>query len=108
MYGFSKKCLVFLTIASLFMLSSVSLASSAYNSYEYDQLTAGAMAADAILVRPLGIVATVAGFGLFVVSAPFSLLGGNAGDAWYTLVKSPAEFTFVRPLGAFEDQFPMY
>lgn len=60
-----------------------------------------AMAADAILVRPMGIVSMVAGFGLFIVSSPFSALGGNIGEAWGTLVAAPAKFTFVRPLGDF-------
>ena len=69
----------------------------------YDRQTqSGAMAADAIVVRPLGIVATVLGFGLFVVSVPFSALGGNAGEAWDTLVVRPAKFTFTRPLGEFD------
>lgn len=60
-----------------------------------------AMAADAILARPLGIVSLVAGFGLFIVSSPFSALGGNIGETWDTLVTSPAKFTFSRPLGDF-------
>ena len=60
-----------------------------------------AMAADAVVVRPLGIVSLVAGFGLFVVSSPFSALGGNAGDAWRAMVVKPAKFTFKRPLGEF-------
>jgi hypothetical protein len=62
----------------------------------------GAMAVDAIAVRPLGIVATALGTGLFVVSLPFSALGGNTGEAWDTLVVTPARFTFVRPLGEYD------
>jgi len=59
----------------------------------------GLMAADAALARPVGAVATVAGFAVFLVSSPFSALGGNTGEAWDSLVASPANYTFKRPLG---------
>jgi hypothetical protein len=62
-----------------------------------------AMAIDLIILRPLGIVATLGGSILFVLSSPFSLLGGNADDAWESLVVSPAVYTFKRPLGEFDD-----
>ena len=67
-----------------------------------NQISAGAMAGDAVLARPLGLASLVIGFGLFVISSPFSALGGNIGDAWGTLVAKPAKFTFVRPLGEFD------
>lgn len=63
--------------------------------------SAAAMGFDMLLVRPLGLVSTVAGTGLFVVSLPFSILGLNADDAAVRLVGEPAKFTFVRPLGEF-------
>jgi hypothetical protein len=66
------------------------------------QISAPSMAGDAVLARPLGLASLVIGFGLFVVSSPFSALGGNFGDAWETLVAKPAKFTFVRPLGEFD------
>jgi ABC-type uncharacterized transport system permease subunit len=66
---------------------------------EDDQITAGKMAADALIVRPLGIVATVVGSVLFVVSLPFSALGGNIGEVGKRLVVDPALFTFKRPIG---------
>lgn len=59
----------------------------------------GLMAADAVIARPVGAVATVAGFAVFLVSSPFSALGGNTGEAWDSLVASPATYTFKRPLG---------
>lgn len=58
-----------------------------------------AMAGDAIIARPLGIVFTVVGTALYVVTLPFSLLGGNAKQAGQELVVGPAEATFVRCLG---------
>lgn len=64
------------------------------------------MTADLALARPMGAVATVTGLALFLVSSPFSLLGGNAGEAWDKLVTAPAAYTFHRPLGCFEEARP--
>ena len=64
------------------------------------------MAADIVLARPVGTVATVTGFALFVVSSPFSALGGNSKEAWDTLVVSPGQYTFKRPLGDFDCEHP--
>lgn len=58
-----------------------------------------AMALDLVLVRPTMFVATILGSGLWVVSLPFSLAGGNALQAGETLVAKPAMNTFVRCLG---------
>lgn len=63
----------------------------------------GAMAADLVIVRPLGMVATLGGTLVFIVSLPFSALGENMDDAWESLVVSPATFTFQRPLGEFDN-----
>jgi hypothetical protein len=38
----------------------------------------------------------------FVLSLPFSALGGNVGEAAEKLVVDPAMFTFARPLGHME------
>lgn len=67
-----------------------------------NQTDPGVMTVDIALVRPLGAVATVAGLAVFVVSSPFSALGGNIQEAWDSLVVSPADFTFQRPLGHFD------
>jgi hypothetical protein len=68
----------------------------------------GLMAADLVLARPVGAVATVAGFVLFLVATPFSALGGNTRETWEGLVVSPANYTFQRPLGHFEEKAPVY
>ena len=60
------------------------------------------MTVDIILVRPLGLAATVFGAAVFLVSSPFSAMGGNTREAWGTLVADPAKFTFQRPLGHFD------
>jgi hypothetical protein len=59
------------------------------------------MAFDALVVRPLSFAGTVLGSALFVVSLPFSALGGNVDGAGHRLVVEPGEFTFERPLGDF-------
>ncbi len=63
--------------------------------------SAEAMVADVVIARPVGLVSTVVGSAVYVVSLPFSLLGGNEKQAREKLVKEPAEFTFKRPLGEF-------
>ncbi|MFU8814280.1 MAG: hypothetical protein ACNA7W_02980 [Pseudomonadales bacterium] len=61
--------------------------------------SAGAMTADLLVARPLGIVATTLGTAFFVVSLPFSAAGGNVDQAAQALVIGPARETFVRCLG---------
>jgi hypothetical protein len=63
--------------------------------------TAGTMLADTVLVRPLMLVGTVVGVVAFVITLPFSALGGNVDDAGRILVVEPAKYTFIRPLGEF-------
>ncbi len=58
-----------------------------------------AMTGDLMLARPLMLATTVLGTAIFVVSSPFSLLGGNIKDAANTLVYDPFKATFVRCLG---------
>ena len=71
--------------------------------YAGEPPSAAAMSADLLLIRPLSLVATVVGTAVFVVSLPFSLLGQNTEDAAQQLVVRPGEYTFVRPLGDFQD-----
>ena len=54
---------------------------------------------DALIARPVSIAATGAGAVVWGVSLPFSLLGGNAGEAADNLVGGPAREAFVRCLG---------
>ena len=66
---------------------------------EAEEPTAGEMLADTVLIRVPMFVATVVGVVTFVVTLPFSALGGNVDQAGKTLVLEPAKYTFVRPLG---------
>lgn len=94
-----KPMVIFLIIA----FATVSLATNSFaqTAVEGSEITTEEMVADAILVRPLGIIAIILGAGIFVISLPFSLLGRNVGEAGSKLVVAPAAFTFVRPLGEF-------
>ena len=65
---------------------------------------AEAVAIDVIVARPLGVVITGVGAALFIVSLPFSLLGGNVGEAGKALVGGPAKETFMRCLGCSRDR----
>ena len=64
-----------------------------------------AMAGDLLIARPLLIAATVVGAGLFVVSSPFTLAGGNFKEAAKSLVAEPAMAAFVRCLGCTESGY---
>jgi len=47
------------------------------------------------------LVGTAIGVTTFIVSLPFTLLGGNMDEAADQLVSKPVKYTFVRPLGEF-------
>ncbi|MBS7662896.1 multidrug transporter [Pseudomonas lalucatii] len=58
-----------------------------------------AMLGDLLIARPLLIGATAIGAVAFVVSLPFTALGGNIGEAGEALVVEPGKAAFVRCLG---------
>lgn len=60
---------------------------------------AAAMTLDALVARPLLVVATLGGSAVFLASLPFTALGGGVDEAANTLIKTPAEATFRRCLG---------
>jgi hypothetical protein len=65
--------------------------------------TAEQMIIDGLVYRPLSLAGTLLGTGLFIVTLPFSLLGGNADVAGERLVLEPANSTFDRCLGCLPD-----
>lgn len=61
---------------------------------------AGAMAFDLLIVRPLSLVATVAGTALFIINLPLSVVEKDApAQPFQQLVVRPLNYTFRRPLG---------
>lgn len=59
---------------------------------------------DLAVLRPVGVVATVAGLVIFVGSLPISLATLSVKKTFNALVVNPARYTFVRKLG--EDHLP--
>ena len=98
---FRKQSLVFLFAAVLTLTWAVSPALASEKHYVVgEDRNAPAMIFDLVLLRPLGLAGLVAGTACFIVSLPFSLLGGNTGEAAQKLVVAPAKYTFTRSLGA--------
>lgn len=58
-----------------------------------------AAAADALVVRPVCLAATVVGSAVFVVALPVAALSKSVKKTAETLVVKPAQATFTRPLG---------
>ncbi len=58
-----------------------------------------AMVGDLVVARPLGVVMTAGGAAVWLVSLPFTLLAGHAGEAADKLIIGPGAATFARCLG---------
>ena len=92
------KRLVVLTI-TMALLSAVCVPGAWAGERELRNPTVGNSFIDAIFYRPVGLVSIPVGAVLFVLTIPFSAIGGNVGNSFDNLVVTPAKFTFVRPLG---------
>ena len=99
---------VALLVAVLF-LCATSLVHAAEDSYtaRTEDVSAEAIIADGLLLRPAGIAATVLGTVVFVVTLPFSIPTRSVEKAAQKLIVDPARYTFVRPLGQIESSKPM-
>ncbi|MGR8981075.1 MAG: hypothetical protein ACU84H_13415 [Gammaproteobacteria bacterium] len=92
-----KKLLIFLTV----LLASINTA----NARPFQDSLLDLV--DIAIYRPLGLVSTVAGTGIFIGISPFTALTAispphNAfGRAATILIVTPAKFTFDRPLGVY-------
>jgi hypothetical protein len=65
--------------------------------------TTAEMYADGLIARPLGLVASVVGAVVFVVTLPFTIPSKSVHSAAKELVAVPAQYTFKRPLGQFDN-----
>ncbi len=93
---------LFFSIASL--LPSVALASPPSSATDASSVvderpSAAAMALDAVVARPLMGIATILGAGGFIVTLPFSAIGGNVEEVGQKLVVTPFNATIMRCLG---------
>ena len=96
----AKRPVVASVLASTMLFAAMApVTAQAAESSKLDRPGEMAMIGDAVFARPLLLVSTVVGAGLYVVTLPFSLLGGNPGEAGEVLVMNPGKNTFVRCLG---------
>ena len=103
MNRFTQQVFVVTMAVVLLAMTSLGQAESYVQDYvpiaAQKEVSADAMLADVIVLRPFGIAATVLGTAVFVVSLPFTLPTRSVDKAAQKLVVDPAKFTFVRPLG---------
>ena len=74
MIGILKRAIVLLTVLALIAVPCATCLAG-----ELDQdsdIVGGKMAADGLVVRPLGLCATIIGGAVFIVSLPFSVITG--------------------------------
>ena len=99
---FSAKAL-FLVLSLLLCNISLAQGSNVSRSGDAGEVvenpSAMAMTGDLLIVRPVMFTVTVVGAAMWLVSLPFSAVGGNAKQAGETLVVTPAKHTFYRCLG---------
>ena len=94
----------------MFMVAMASVPASAEEMLD-DQInnrpSGGAVILDALIARPMLLALTTGGAVLFVLSLPFTALGGNVKETAHTLVAGPAKSTFVRCMGctAIQDEW---
>jgi hypothetical protein len=96
----ANQSIIFAMIAVLVLIPFGS-AALAEEYFEAEEPEGGEMIYDAVIVRPIGMVATAIGSVFFVLTLPFSAAGDNVDAAQEELIKRPARFTFKRPLGEF-------
>lgn len=102
MLRLTKKLLAIGLISALILIpfgSEVIAESTRTKGPTEQEISTAKMAADLLLVRPVGIFAMLFGTAVAVVGIPFSALGGNTGDSFNKLVVAPTKYTFKRPLG---------
>jgi hypothetical protein len=101
MFQFMLRSIMVLTlVVSLIGTTTLARAQTSYPTKEQTiEPSAEGIAADVLLLRPVGFMAMVVGTVLFVISLPISLPTRSADVVAQKLVVNPAKYTFVRPLG---------
>ncbi len=90
---------------SMSLMSAPVFAASGNPIYKVEAPHAYSIVADVVIARPLLIAATVIGAGLFVVTLPFTAMGGGIGRTGHALVVEPGKAAFVRCLGCTRDGY---
>jgi len=101
MHKMIKQSTVLFTLFTLLLVSTATPVFGEDPSQKSGERSVGKMTFDMVILRPAGIIGTLAGTFIFLVSFPFSYAGGNHEEAFESMVKKPAEYTFKRPLGDF-------
>jgi hypothetical protein len=93
----------------ILFLCTTSLVHANEDSYvtRTENVSAEAIIADGLLLRPGGLLATVVGTAVFVVTLPFSIPTKSVDKAAQKLIVDPGRYTFVRPLGQVESRKSM-
>lgn len=94
-----KSVVAMLLVFQLIIPTQVRAESGITDPSQLNQPGPAEMVLDGLIVRPIMLGVTLLGTALFIVTSPFSLAGGNAGDAADELMIKPAKMTFVRCLG---------
>lgn len=95
----AKRPVVASVLASALMLTAMAPLPAIAGTTSQDRPGEIAMIADSLIARPVLFASTVVGAGLWLITSPFSLLGGNIGEAGEVLVLNPGKSTFIRCLG---------
>ena len=96
-------------IVVVLFLCATSLVHAAEDSYmakDRGDVSAEAIIADGLVLRPAGVVATIVGTLAFVVILPFSIPTKSVNKAAQKLIMDPVNYTFVRPLGQIDSGRP--
>jgi hypothetical protein len=99
-------------LISLFILLSVMSCSAVASSQSVERADPGFVLLDVLLYRPMGLVVTIVGTGVFLGVSPLIALASipEPHDAFAKtsniLILLPAAYTFVRPIG--DREFPYY
>ncbi|MCB2183661.1 MAG: hypothetical protein KQH63_16630 [Desulfobulbaceae bacterium] len=108
-----KKCIAFVVSLTFLLTYSPVMAASAgagntpegvEKSQTVDRIEDGpnsiAAVVDLLVYRPIGAVATLGGVVLFFCSLPFTIPSKSVNRAAGSLIVTPGNYTFNRPLGA--------
>ena len=101
MSKFIRNTTIIFIIASLIIIPLGTSAMAQDSVEKEENLDAGLIAFDVLIVRPFGVGAILAGSFIFAVAYPFSYLTGQTEMTYQKLIKDPAKYTFKRPIGSF-------
>jgi hypothetical protein len=93
-----KKLIISLSLA-MFLVASLPSTALANEKGTEDGDDA-AIIVDLLVLRPAGLLATVAGVAFFIPSLLISIPTRSVGKTWHALVVNPAYYTFARELGS--------